>query len=121
MLVAYFSATANARPAIIGSLLRGAVAIGVMCDCTFHDFGNEWRVAVFPDIRNDHSYDGSSDSWQDTRKAGKRMNTFDIMLQQVGLFVIYILAGVLLVRTRVLSCETLEPISKFVLENGTCR
>ena len=28
MLVAYFSATANARPAIIGSLLRGAVAIG---------------------------------------------------------------------------------------------
>lgn len=27
-LVAYFSATANARPAIIGSLLRGAVAIG---------------------------------------------------------------------------------------------
>ena len=29
MLVAYFSATANARPAIIGSLLRGAVAIGI--------------------------------------------------------------------------------------------
>ena len=29
MLVAYFSATANARPAIIGSLLRGAVAIAV--------------------------------------------------------------------------------------------
>ena len=28
MLVAYFSATANARPAIIGSLLRGAIAIG---------------------------------------------------------------------------------------------
>lgn len=28
VLVAYFSATANARPAIIGSLLRGAVAIG---------------------------------------------------------------------------------------------
>lgn len=29
MLVAYFSATANARPAILGSLLRGAVAIGI--------------------------------------------------------------------------------------------
>ena len=29
MLVAYFSATANARPAIIGSLLRGAIAIGI--------------------------------------------------------------------------------------------
>lgn len=29
MLVAYFSATANAHPAIIGSLLRGAVAIAV--------------------------------------------------------------------------------------------
>ena len=30
MLVAYFSATANARPAIIGSLMRGAIAI-VLC------------------------------------------------------------------------------------------
>lgn len=30
LLVAYFSATANARPAIIGSLLRGAIAI-VIC------------------------------------------------------------------------------------------
>ena len=29
MLVAYFSATANARPAIVGSLLRGAIAIGI--------------------------------------------------------------------------------------------
>ena len=29
MLVAYFSATANPRPAIIGSLLRGAIAIGI--------------------------------------------------------------------------------------------
>ena len=29
MLIAYFSATANARPAIIGSLLRGVVAIGI--------------------------------------------------------------------------------------------
>ena len=30
------------------------------------------------------------------------MNTFDIILQQVGLFVIYILAGLLLVKTKVL-------------------
>ena len=44
------------------------------------------------------------------------MNTLDILLQQIGLFIIYILAGVILVRTRVLSRETLEPISKFVLK-----
>ena len=44
------------------------------------------------------------------------MHTFDILLQQIGLFIIYILVGVILVRTRVLSRETLEPISKFVLK-----
>ena len=33
------------------------------------------------------------------------MNTFDIILQQVGLFVIYILAGLLLVKTKVLNRE----------------
>lgn len=44
------------------------------------------------------------------------MHTFDILLQQIGLFIIYILAGVILVRTRGLSRETLEPISKFVLK-----
>lgn len=44
------------------------------------------------------------------------MHTFDILLQQIGLFIIYILAGVILVRARVLSRETLEPISKFVLK-----
>ena len=44
------------------------------------------------------------------------MHTFDILLQQIGLFIIYILAGVILVITRVLSHETLEPISKFVLK-----
>ena len=44
------------------------------------------------------------------------MNTFDIILQQVGLFVIYILAGLLLVKTKVLNRETLEPISKFVIK-----
>ena len=46
------------------------------------------------------------------------MNTFDIILQQVGLFVIYILAGLLLVKTKVLNRETLEPISKFCDQNG---
>ena len=46
------------------------------------------------------------------------MNTFDIILQQVGLFVIYILAGLLLVKTKVLNRETLEPISKFVIKIG---
>ena len=44
------------------------------------------------------------------------MNTFDIILQQVGLFVIYILAGLLLFKTKVLNRETLEPISKFVIK-----
>lgn len=44
------------------------------------------------------------------------MTTFEILLQQIGLFVIYILAGVILVRTRVLNKETLEPISKFVIK-----
>ena len=44
------------------------------------------------------------------------MTTFEILLQQIGLFVIYILAGVTLVRTKVLNKETLEPISKFVIK-----
>lgn len=48
------------------------------------------------------------------------MNTFDIILQQVGLFVIYILAGLLLVKTKVLNRETLEPISKFVIKGIAC-
>lgn len=44
------------------------------------------------------------------------MTTFEILLQQIGLFVIYLLAGVILVRTKVLKKETLEPISKFVIK-----
>ena len=44
------------------------------------------------------------------------MTTFEILLQQIGLFVIYLLAGVILVRTKVLIKETLEPISKFVIK-----
>ena len=44
------------------------------------------------------------------------MTTFEILLQQIGLFVIYLLVGVILVRTKVLNKETLEPISKFVIK-----
>lgn len=44
------------------------------------------------------------------------MSTFQIMMEQIGLFVIYILAGVILIRTKVLTGETLEPISRFVIK-----
>ncbi|MCB6544232.1 AEC family transporter [Blautia glucerasea] len=44
------------------------------------------------------------------------MTIFEILLQQIGLFVIYLMAGVILVRTKVLNKETLEPISKFVIK-----
>ena len=44
------------------------------------------------------------------------MNTLEILLQQIGMFVIYILAGAILVKTKVLSRETLEPISKLVIK-----
>lgn len=44
------------------------------------------------------------------------MSTFQILLEQIGLFVIYILAGVILVRTKILTSETLEPISRFVIK-----
>lgn len=39
MLVAYFSATANARPAILGSLLRGVIAIGICAIILSRIFG----------------------------------------------------------------------------------
>ena len=44
------------------------------------------------------------------------MSTLNILLQQIGLFVIYILAGMILVKTKVLNSETLDPISKFVIK-----
>lgn len=44
------------------------------------------------------------------------MNTLDILLQQIGLFVIYILAGMILVKTKVLTSRTLDPISRFVIK-----
>lgn len=46
------------------------------------------------------------------------MNTFWILLEQMELFVIYILAGVILVKSRLFNRETLQPISKFVLRMG---
>ena len=44
------------------------------------------------------------------------MSTFEILLEQTGLFVIYMLAGVIMIRTKVLNRETLEPISRFVIK-----
>ena len=40
------------------------------------------------------------------------MNTLEILLQQIGLFVIYILAGMILVKTKVLNSETLDQIGR---------
>lgn len=45
-----------------------------------------------------------------------RMSTFGIILEQLGLFVIYIIVGVILVKTTVLTKDTLETISRFVLK-----
>ena len=44
------------------------------------------------------------------------MNTLTVLLQQIGMFVIYMLAGVILIRTRVMNRENLEVISKFVIK-----
>ena len=46
------------------------------------------------------------------------MSTFWILLEQMELFVIYILAGVILVKSRLFNRETLQPISKFVVRMG---
>ena len=46
------------------------------------------------------------------------MNTFWILLEQMELFVVYILAGVILVKTKVLNKEALRPIARFVLKMG---
>ena len=40
------------------------------------------------------------------------MNTLTVLLQQIGMFVIYIITGVILIRTKVLTRENLEIISK---------
>ena len=44
------------------------------------------------------------------------MNTLTVLLQQIGMFVIYIITGVILIRTKVLTRENLEIISKVVLK-----
>ena len=43
------------------------------------------------------------------------MNTVGILLEQMGMFVIYIIAGILLIKTHVLNRENLEVISRFVI------
>lgn len=44
------------------------------------------------------------------------MNAFGILIEQIGLFAIYIIVGVMLVKTKVLSQEMLETIARFVLK-----
>lgn len=44
------------------------------------------------------------------------MDTFWTLLEQIGLFVIYIIVGVILVKTKVLSRDTLETLSRYVLK-----
>ena len=44
------------------------------------------------------------------------MNMLTILLQQIGMFVIYIITGIILIRTKVLTRETLEVISRFVIK-----
>ena len=46
------------------------------------------------------------------------MNTLTVLLQQIGMFVIYIITGVILIRTKVLTRENLEIISKVVIKFG---
>lgn len=44
------------------------------------------------------------------------MDILPILMEQMGLFIIYILIGVILVKTKVLNQETLETISRFVMK-----
>lgn len=44
------------------------------------------------------------------------MSILQILMEQIGLFVIYIIIGVILVKTRVLNQDTLETISRFVMK-----
>ena len=82
VLVAYFSATAIARPAIIGSLLRGVVAIGICAIVLSRIFGmngvwlsfltSEVITLIMVLILARH------------KESRKTMHTFDILLQQIG-------------------------------------
>ena len=44
------------------------------------------------------------------------MSTLNILINQLGMFVIYILAGIILIRTHVLSRETMEVVSRLVIK-----
>lgn len=46
------------------------------------------------------------------------MDIFWIILEQIGLFIIYILVGALLVKTKVFNAGTLETLSRYVLKLG---
>ena len=44
------------------------------------------------------------------------MSTLNILITQLGMFVIYILAGIILIRTHVLSRENMEVVSRLVIK-----
>lgn len=44
------------------------------------------------------------------------MNTLGILLEQIGLFVIYMVTGILLIKTKVLNSNTVEVLARFVLK-----
>ena len=44
------------------------------------------------------------------------MNTLTVLLQQIGMFVIYIIIGIILIRTKVMTRENLEVIARFVIK-----
>lgn len=44
------------------------------------------------------------------------MSTLNILLNQIGMFVIYILAGIILIRTHVLNRENMEVVSRLVIK-----
>ena len=46
------------------------------------------------------------------------MDILTIILEQIGLFVIYIIVGALLVKAKVFNATTLETLSRFVLKLG---
>lgn len=47
------------------------------------------------------------------------MSTLNILITQLGMFVIYILAGIILIRTHVLSRENMEVVSRLVIKLGS--
>lgn len=51
-----------------------------------------------------------------TERMKQSMDILWILAEQIGLFVIYIVVGILMVQTRVLTRDTLETISRFVMK-----